>query len=180
MLTHEEISGIIVTLNGGNKPYHFTVKAKDERDVNCYFDQEIEDKVSSLYKKWVIVGGSISQNQKMHDIDTVDYIEMLTSEELYSIGRYKLLKPVAFDVFYDKSDSLWCLENHDLALEGYGKTYNDAIECLEGNIEGHVLYFTRYPDSRHSDDSLIVKRKLKEHIDFNQVLDYLHERDGDE
>ena len=41
MLTHAEISGIIVTLSGEKKPYHFKVKAKDESDVNCYFDQEI-------------------------------------------------------------------------------------------------------------------------------------------
>jgi hypothetical protein len=179
MLTHEEISGIIVTLSGGNKPYHFTVKAKDERDVNCYFDQEIESKVVTLYKKFVRVRGTTNQNQKVCNIDAVDYSEMLTSEEMNSIGRYKLLKPISFEVYYDMDDSLWCLENFELALRGYGKTYNDAIECLEGDIESHVLCFTRYPDSRQSDDSLIVKKKLKEHIDFNQVLDYLRERDGD-
>ena len=179
MLTHGEISGIIVTLCGGNKPYHFTVKAKDERDVNCYFDQEIEDKVSSLYKKWVIVGGSICQSQKKSKIETIDYLEMLTSEELPRIGRYNLLQPITFNVSYDNSDSLWCLENWELALRGYGRSYNDAIECLEENIEGHVLSFTRHPDSKQSADSLSVKKKLKEYIDFNQVLDYLHERDGD-
>jgi len=57
--------------------------------------------------------------------------------------------------------------------------YNEAIECLEENIEGHVLSFTRRPDSEQSDDSLSVKKKLKEHLDFNQVLDYLRERDGE-
>jgi hypothetical protein len=179
MLTHEEISGIIVTLSGENKPYHFTVKAKDERNVNCYFDQEVEDKVSALYKKWVRVVGVISQSHKMCNIETVDYIEMLTSEELHSIGRYKLLQPITFDLSYDTTDSLWCLENHDLALRGYGCSYNDAIQCLEENIEGHVLSFTRFPDSKQSNDSLSVKMKLKEHIDFNQVIDYLLERDGD-
>ena len=179
MLTHGEISGIIVTLCGGNKPYHFTVKAKDERDVNCYFDQEIESKVSALYKKCVRVGGTTNQSQKACNIDAVDYIEMLTSEEMSSIGRYTLLKPVTFEVFYDMDDSLWCLENRELALNGYGKTYNDAIECLEENIEGHVICFTRCDDSEQSKASLLVKERLKEHIDFNQVLDYLRERDGE-
>jgi hypothetical protein len=180
MLTHAEISGIIVTLSGENKPYHFKVKAKDESDVNCYFDQEIEAKVITLYKKFVRVGGTTNQNQKTHNIDAVDYIEALTSEEMNSIGRYKLLKPVTFEVHYDMDDSLWCLENYDLALDGYGSTYNEAIECLEENIEGHVLSFTRRPDSEQSDDSLSVKKKLKKYLDFNQVLDYLRERDGDE
>ena len=179
MLTHREISGIIVTLSGGNKPYHFTVKAKDERDVDCYFDQEIESQVIMLYKKFVRVGGTTNQNQKTCNIDTVDYIEMIKTEEMSNIGRYKLLKPVTFEVHYDMDDSLWCLENRELALNGYGKTYNNAIECLEENIEGHVICFTRCDDSEQSKASLRVKEKLKEHIDFNQVLNYLLERDGE-
>jgi len=178
MLTHAEISGIIVTLSGENKPYHFKVKAKDESDVNCYFEPEIEAKVYALYKKFVRVGGTINQNQNVCNIDT-EYIEALTSEEMSNIGRYKLLKPVTFEVHYDMDDSLWCLENWELALRGYGKSYNDAIECLEGDIESHVLCFTRCDDSEQSKDSLYVKQKLLEHIDFNQVLDYLYERDGE-
>ena len=179
MLTHGEISGIIVTLCGGNKPYHFTVKAKDERDVNCYFDQEIESQVIMLYKKFVRVGGTTNQNQKTCNIDAVTYIEMIKTEEMSNIGRYKLLKPVTFEVHCDMDDSLWCLENRELALNGYGKTYNNAIECLEENIEGHVICFTRCDDSEQSKASLLVKERLKEHIDFNQVLDYLLERDGE-
>jgi len=179
MLTHGEISGIIVTLCGGNKPYHFTVKAKDERYVNCYFDSEIESKVSALYKKCVRVRGTVNQNQKTCNIDAVDYIEMLTSEEMSSIGRYKLLKPVTFEVSYDMVNSLWCLKNYDLALDGYGSTYNESIECLEEDIESHVLCFTRCSDSEQSEDSLTVKANLKEYIDFKQVLDYLRERDGE-
>jgi len=179
MLTHGEISGIIVTLNGGNKPYYFTVKAKDERDVNCYFDSDIEAKISNLYKKFVRVGGTTNQNQKTCNIDSVNYIEMIKTEEMSNIGRYKLLKPVTFEVHYDMDGSLWCLENYDLALRGYGKTYNDAIECIEGDIESHVICFTRCDDSEQSKASLSVKRKLKEFIDFNKVLDYLYERDGE-
>jgi hypothetical protein len=179
MLTHGEISGIIVTLSGGNKPYHFTVKAKDERDVDCYFDQEIESQVIMLYKKFVRVGGTTNQNQKTCNIDAVDYIEMIKAEEMSNIGRYKLLKPVTFEVHYDMDNSLWCLENRELALNGYGKTYNNAIECLEENIEGHIICFTRCDDSEQSKASLRVKEKLKEHINFNQVLNYLLERDGE-
>jgi hypothetical protein len=155
------------------------VQAKDERDVNCYFDSEIESKVSALYKKCVRVGGTVNQNQKECNIDAVDYIEMIKTEEMSSIGRYTLLKPVTFEVSYDMDDSLWCLENWELALRGYGRSYNDAIECLEEDIESHVLSFTRHPDSKQSADSLSVKAKLKEYIDFNQVLDYLYERDGE-
>jgi hypothetical protein len=50
--------------------------------------------------------------------------------EMSSIGRYKLLKPVIFEVHYDMDDSLWCLENYDLALRGYGKTYNMLSNVL--------------------------------------------------
>ena len=178
MLTHEEISGIIVTLNGENKPYHFKVKAKDERDIDCYFAPDKEAQVSTLYKKCVRVGGTTSKNQKCTSIDAV-YIEMLTSEEMSNIGRYELLKPVTFDVSYDMENSLWCIQNYDLALDGYGSTYNEAIECLEEDIESHVLCFTRCDDSEQSQDSLNVKRKLLEHINFNQVLAYLYERDGE-
>ena len=119
----------------------------------------------------------MSQSQKNYKIDAIDYLEPLSYEVLHRIGNFELLQPITFELSYDMSDSLWCLENHGLALEGYGTSYNDAMRCLEENIEGHVLSFTRFPDSKQSEESLFIKKELQKYIDFTQVLAYLSERD---
>ncbi|MDD3098839.1 MAG: hypothetical protein PHW36_00625 [Bacilli bacterium] len=96
-----------------------------------------------------------------------------------TIGKYPLLQPILFDIIYDPENDLFCLTNEELALYGYGKNYVDVIESLEGEIEGHALFFTRYPPSDHTKDSLLIKKKLEEYINFEQILSYLKERDGE-
>ncbi len=98
--------------------------------------------------------------------------------ELTSLGRYTIRKPIQFQLSYDIENSLWCLENTVLALNGYGSTCQRTIECLEECVEGHVLFFTGFPDGKYTEDGPQIKRKLQEYIDFDQVLSYLNERDG--
>jgi hypothetical protein len=172
------VQGVIVKISGEGRHY-FTIKTKTGRTISCYYDPEIESKVKSLYKCWVRVVGNMTRGQRIVKINPVESLEPHLVEEFTSLGRYKLIKPIQFQLSYDIDDSLWCLKNNELALSGYGSTYRRAIQCLEECMEGHALFFTRYPPSDHTEDSLLVKKKLEEYINFDQVLSYLKERDGE-
>lgn len=172
------VQGVIVKISGEGRHY-FTIKTKTGRTISCYYNPEIESNVKSLYKCWVRVVGNMTRGQKTSKINPVDSLEPHTAEELTSLGRYKLMKPILFQLSYDIDNSLWCLKNDELALSGYGSTYRRTIQCLEECVEGHALFFTSYPDSDHTEDSLLIKNKLQECINFDQVLSYLKERDGE-
>ncbi|HJK11219.1 MAG TPA: hypothetical protein O0X33_03960 [Methanocorpusculum sp.] len=174
---HMSVQGIIVKINGDGK-YYFSIKAKNGRTISCYYNPEIENKVKSLYKCWVRVTGYMTKGQRTLKINPVDSLEKQVTEELTSLGQYTLQKPIQFQLSYDNENSLWCLENDDLALNGYGATYHRAIQCLAECLEGHVIFFTEYPDSEQTDEGLLIKNKLQEYIDFDQVLAHIRE-EGD-
>ncbi|HJK77561.1 MAG TPA: hypothetical protein O0Y06_06515 [Methanocorpusculum sp.] len=98
---------------------------------------------------------------------------------LHAIGRYPLLKPMNFDVLFDEENRLWCVENNETAISGYGTSYGGIIEGLEDCIDGHLLVFARFPDEKLSADSLEVKRKLKEYLDFDSSYKLYQEKYGD-
>jgi len=168
------VQGVIVKINGEGK-YYFTIKTKHGKPISCYYNPEIEPKVKSLYKCWVRVVGDMTRSQRTAKINPVESLEQQTTEELISLGQYRLQEPIQFQLSYDIEDSLWCLENKELALNGYGATYHRAIQCLEGCVEGHVIFFTEYPDSDQTEEGLRIKNKLQEYIDFDQVLSHLNE-----
>lgn len=87
-----------------------------------------------------------------------------------SVGKYPLLQPILFDIIYDSENDLYSLSNKELALYGYGKNYVDTIQSLEEEIEGHVVSFTRFSDERHTRDSLVIRDKLRQFIDFDTVM----------
>ncbi len=100
-------------------------------------------------------------------------------ESLNAIGRYSLLKPMSFDVSFDEENRLWCVENNEAAVSGYGTTYGEIIEGLEDCIDGYLLIFARFPDEKQSADSLEVKRKLTEYLDFDASYMLYQEKYGD-
>jgi hypothetical protein len=79
-------------------------------------------------------------------------------------------------VYYDTCDQQWCIVNEELALYGYGNTCTRAMECLEEDLESHIISFTEYPGEKHSDDSLLLKRRLCSHIDFSAAKRLLDEK----
>ena len=169
------IQGIVTRLSG-DKPHYFTVSTKNVRKVKCFFDPKDEDKVQSLYKKWVRVTGKMERSQRTHKLVSVESIEEQKITELTKIGDFPLLKPIEFQTTYDKEDGLWGIVNEELALYGYGTNYYKTIASLEEAIEGHVLSFTKYPDTKHTEKSLLIKIKLQQHIDFKSALKQIDEK----
>ena len=98
---------------------------------------------------------------------------------LHAIGRYPLRKPMSFEVLFDEENRLWCVENKETAVSGYGTTYGEIIEGLEDSIDGHLLIFARFTDDEHSADSQEVKKKLTEYLDFDSAYKRYQEKYGD-
>ncbi len=171
------VSGLIVKLNG-DKDYYFTIQAKNGRKINCYFDPSEEDKVKSLYKKCVSFTGDMTRTQTHSKINSITNLDEMKTETLHSVGSYVFIQPIPFDIHYDNEDKLWCIENENLSLHGYGTNYNKAIESLIDEIEGHVISFTNYPVDKHTSESLTLKERLSLYIDFKGVIKIIEEKYG--
>lgn len=162
---HMSLQGVIVVNDGDGKNV-FKIRTKNNRLVSCYYEPEDEARIKSLYKCWVKVTGNMVRTQKIYKIKPLESVEEITAERFTAIGQYHLLKPVEFKISYDMDDSLWCLENDEIALNGYGSTYHKAIQSLERSVEGHALFFMDYPDEKYADNGLEIKRKLLECVDL--------------
>lgn len=149
-------------------------------------------------KKSVLVSADVHRriaalrkgNQTYGDVvgKSVQTFEELTSScddssallvELSSLGRYTIRKPIRLYLSYDTEDGIWCLENTELALNGYGPTYNEAIESLKRSVEGHALFFMDSPDEKYTRRGLEIKRKLLECVDLADVRSIMRARDGE-
>lgn len=171
--------GIIIGFHGEKNQHFFTIKTKSGNNIRCYFDPQDEDTVQSLIHKWVSVTGNVVRTQKSYKFESVSNIMEQKNEELTNIGEYLLLGPIEFQTSYDKEDNLWGLVNEELALYGYGETYQKTLKSLEEEIEGHVLSFTNHPENQHTQESLIIKNKLKELVNFADVIGKMKEKYGE-
>lgn len=176
----ETIQGIIVKFSGDKKDYFFSIRTKNGRLVKCIYNPKDEDKVQSLYKKWVSVTGRIISSTKSYKISNISELCEQESESLSVIGDYVLQKPITFKTSYDNEDGLWGMVNEELALYGYGETYHKTIRSLEEELEGHVLSFTEIPDEEHSESSLQLKKDLADYIDLEEVSKKINEKYGEE
>jgi len=127
---HMSLQGVIVVNDGDGKNV-FKIRTKSNRLVSCYYEPKDEARIKSLYKCWVKVTGNMVRTQKTYKIKPLESVEEITTERFTAIGQYHLLKPIEFKISYDMDDSLWCLENNEIALNGYGSTYPKAIQSLE-------------------------------------------------
>jgi len=173
------LQGIIVDIKGDKSKY-FNLNTKNNHKIKCYFAPDMEEKVISLYKKWVVVTGNMVRSQKTAHISLIDDLKEHTSEELRAIGRYPLIKPIPFAASYDVADEQWSLCNDELAMHAYGRTYAKTIEVLEEELESHIISYTEYPDEGHAETSLIIKKKLANYADFNKIKKLLNEKYGEE
>lgn len=80
--------------------------------------------------------------------------------------KHRFLKPMFLKLMYNKEDNVWCVINEELALYGSGSNYVSALLDLDIEIEGHIISFTTYPDEKHTQESLVIKNKLLEYINF--------------
>jgi hypothetical protein len=86
---------------------------------------------------------------------------------LLNTFKHQFKKPMHLNLFYDVESNMNEIINRDLALFAYGVSYTDALVDLDVELEGHILSFQKYPSEKHSSDSLILRDKLLEYIDFN-------------
>lgn len=168
--------GIIVGFHGEKGQHFFTIKTKSGSNIRCYFDPKDEDTIQSLIHKWVSVTGNVVRTQKSYKFESVSTVIEQKTEELTIIGEYPLLEPIEFQTSYNKEDNLWGMVNEEMALYGYGENYHKTISSLVEEIEGHVLSFTTYPDEKHTKESLVIKKKLQEHLDFTSALTHIKEK----
>jgi len=87
---------------------------------------------------------------------------------LRKIGRYRLKKPASFNVFYDEREGMWCIENEELALAGYGSSYKKALKDLRNSLESLLVGFLNIPEEKLSEKSKEIKLKLQEYIDLER------------
>ena len=123
----------------------------------------------------IVHDGSIIKENIMEHVTTFSLHEI---EQLDTIGRYPLKKPILFKSAYDASEKVWSLWNDKLALYGVGETYEEMICSLEEEIESHAICFTKLPDNKRSEDALHLKRNLEEYINFNMILKICEQKYG--
>jgi hypothetical protein len=172
------LQGIIVGIRGDTSKY-FTLNNRNNRKIKCYFVPDMEEKIMSLYKKWVTVSGDMGRSQKNAYISQIQDLEEHTSDVLSTIGRYPLINPIPFAASYDMVNEQWCLCNEELALFGYGRTYAKTIQALEEELESHIISYTEYPDEDHASDSLLIKEKLKQYANFTEIKKLLDKKYGE-
>lgn len=172
------IHGLLSGFQSGKKPYYFIVNTENGRNVRCYFEEKDAVYYHSYFWKWVTVTGDAKTTQASYKLNSVFKIQEDTMKSLDKIGDYPLQRPILFTTSYDADEGVWGLVNEDLALYGYGTSYIKAIKSLEGEIEGHVISFTRHPDEEHSKESIEIKARLQTYVDFAEVLRIMNERYG--
>ena len=79
-----------------------------------------------LFKSSVSVNGVMSQKVKLNEMGGGNEPRPFNSETLYCIGDIIFKVPLPVRVSYEDRDGHWCLENEELSLSGYGKTYHEA------------------------------------------------------
>jgi len=173
----ETIQGIITRIRGDD-PCEFTILSKEGHKIRCFFDSEMEEKIAALYKKWISVTGDVIYTKTEKKIEHIASLSLYDSEILNKIGRYPLKNQISFHSTYDTCEKWWSLSNDELALSGFGTTYSATIESLEEDLEGHIICLTEYSDDELSKDSILLKKKLMEYIDFDLILEQIDGKYG--
>jgi len=173
----ETVQGIVTRIRG-DEPCEFTILSKEGDKIRCFFDSEMEEKITTFYKKWISVTGDLIYTKAEKKIEHITSLSLYDSEILNKIGRYPLKNPILFHSTYDNCEKWWSLSNDELALSGFGTTYSATIESLEEDLEGHVICLTEYSDDDLSKDSILLKKKLMEYIDFDQAIDQIDAKYG--
>ena len=86
---------------------------------------------------------------------------------LDEIDGYPLKAPILLTASYDRTDRLWCLENSELALSGYGPTLKSALDNLKEGFDVLITGVMAFDDSEISEDSRCIKRSLEKYVVFD-------------
>ena len=98
---------------------------------------------------------------------------------LNKIGDYALNSPLIFKSWFDADDNLFCIENEETSLHGYGETYVDALSSLADNLEGWAAGFALHPESEHSSEAVLAKNNIEKHVKLTDVYAEMQKKYGE-
>ena len=167
-LSRITLEGVIIRIKGDDPVRHFVIETTSGEKVKCYYSPEMEQLVKEFYKRPVRVEGILNKKAKTTEIKSLESIEPFEVYMAEKIGKFELKEPIVFNVFYDGLEGLWCLENDELAINGYGLTFNDAIDDLEESLESLIVGFLAFPEDKLHEKSKEIKIKLSKYIDIEK------------
>lgn len=165
-----------------------------EQKKTILVSPELHDRIGSLRSGNQTYGDVVEF--AIHSLIQSNQIIPKMFESMSTIGAYQLKKPLEFDVYFDSEDAIWCVENKELSILGCGNNIFEIISSLEDEIECYIVGFllrgnsniensnsTSISSSSNaplSKNSLLLKEKLSEYVDFDVLLSIYMERYGDD
>ncbi|ADC64640.1 conserved hypothetical protein [Ferroglobus placidus DSM 10642] len=86
---------------------------------------------------------------------------------LNKIGEFELSDSLAFSVSYDEQ-GLWCVENDEVEIYGYGSTFHEAVKDLEESLRSLLIGFLAFPDEKLNERSKEIKLALSKYINIDK------------
>ncbi len=167
-----EVAGIITGMSG-EEPSNFTLKTVNNENIICYFPQELETDVYHHYMKPVKIRGTYRSKVRKKELDNITEFRSFNYYAVDEIDGYSLKVPILLMISYDRADRLWCLENDELALSGYGSTLVSALDNLKEGFDTLITGIMAFDDSEISEDSKHIKQNFEKHVvfdDFSHII----------
>ena len=92
-------------------------------------------------------------------LESMSKNNQISEIEMDRIGKYKLKKPITFEVFYD--EGVWTIENKKYNIVGCGYTIEEALKEVEEDFEVLVEEIVNEDDANLHELALMVKKELK-------------------
>ncbi|NJE47338.1 hypothetical protein E3E35_07985 [Thermococcus sp. GR7] len=164
-----EVVGIITDLHGKD-PRYFIIDTTEGERIKVYITPELEPQVKEYYKAVPVkITGLLEKTAKKREIRELLNIIPQREVPLQRIGKFKLKQPIFVEFSYDMEDNLWILRNERLAIEGYGKTYKEAMKDLEDSLEGLIIGFLAFKDEDLAESARKIKEELSKYLDLNDL-----------
>jgi hypothetical protein len=163
-----EVKGVITRIHGDD-PRSFTIRTLDNTIIKCNYPPEWEKDLMALFKSSVSVNGVMSQKVKLNEMEVVKELRPFNSETLDSIGDIIFKMPLPVRVSYDDRDGHWCLENEELFLSGYGKTYHEALVSFSDSLDSLIAGYFAFEERSLSEKSRNIKKNLQTYLDLNEL-----------
>ena len=161
--------GIITDLHGKD-PRYFIIDTTTGERIKVYISPELEPQVKECYKAIPVkITGLMAKKAKSREIRELKGLTKQEEIPLDRIGKFRLKQPVLVELSYDMEDNLWILRNEQLAIEGYGKTYKEAMKDLEESLEGLVLGFLAFKEEDLAESARRIKEELSKYLDLNEL-----------